>query len=75
MVEFRRSLIIKEKGETIARSMVHFTADINHQQPKAQDKCIICCQKHDVDNCKEYMKKSIEKKANSSLEKIMLWLL
>ena len=40
-----------------------FATDINHHQSEAQDKCIICCHNHDLDNCEEYMKKSIEEKS------------
>ena len=37
-----------------------FAADSNHHQHEARDKCILCCDKHHLENCKEYMKKIIE---------------
>ena len=40
-----------------------FATNINHHQPEAQAKCILFCDKHDLDNCEEYMKKE----ANSLL--------
>ena len=40
-----------------------FATDINHHQPEAQEKCILCCHKHDLDNCEEHIKKSIEERS------------
>ena len=37
--------------------------DVDHHQPEAQDECILCCHKHDLDNCEEQMKKSIEERS------------
>ena len=37
-----------------------FATDIDHHQPETQDKCILWCHKHNLDNCEEYKKKSIK---------------
>ena len=40
-----------------------FATDINHHQPEVQDKCILCYHKHNLDNCEEYIMKSIEERS------------
>ena len=40
-----------------------FATDTNHHQPETQDKCILCCLKHHLDKCEEYMKKSKEERS------------
>ena len=50
----------QRKSRSNSKKYGSFATDIDHHQPKAQDKCILCCHKHDLDNCEEYMKKSIE---------------
>ena len=39
-----------------------FATEIDHHQPEAQDKFILSCHKHNLHNCEEYMKKSIEER-------------
>ena len=46
-----------------------FATDVDHHQPEAQDKCIYCCHKHDLDNCEEYMRKSIEERSKFLAQK------
>ena len=47
-----------------------FATYINHHQPEAQDKCILSSHKHNLDNCEEYMKKSIEERSKFLAQKL-----
>lgn len=57
MLEFKRS---QRKRRSNSKEYGSFETDFNHHKPEAQDKCILCSHKDDLDNCVEYMKKSRE---------------
>ena len=59
----------QRERRNISKKYDSFTTDINHDHPEAQDKCILCSHKHDLDNCEEYMKKSIEERSKFLAQK------
>ena len=58
----------QRKRRSNSKKYGSFATGINHHQPEAQDKCILCSHKHDLDKCEEYMKKSIEER-----RKLLAW--
>ena len=50
----------QRKRRSNSKEYGSFETDFNHHKPEAQDKCILCSHKDDLDNCVEYMKKSRE---------------
>ena len=53
----------QRKRRSNSKKYGSFATDINHHQPEAQDKCILCSHKHDLDKCEEYMEKSREERS------------
>ena len=43
----------ERKRRSNSKKYGSFATDTDHHQPEVQDKCILCCHKHDLHNCEE----------------------